>query len=273
MTTRGWPSARERLAISPTRVDLWVVFTDEVDRSLLTAYRELLSCDERRREARFWFARDRRMLVIARALVRTVLSRYTVIPPAAWRFSSNEYGRPELAPELTFGPTLSFNLSHTAGMVVVGVSGTQTIGVDVENTAARDPSMDVADRFFSAVEAAALRELPAAARRERFYDLWTLKESYIKARGAGLTLPLDEFSFHVMPGGRLELSIGAALQDSPGRWRVWQLRPGADHVVSLCVERAREREVLQVRRCVPLRDERPLSCTISRDSDARQAAG
>ena len=93
---------------------------------------------------------------------------------------------------------LRFNLSHTDGLVVCLVAVEREIGVDVEHTArAGSVGIEIAERFSSPSEVAELRSLPFADQRSRFFDYWTLKEAYIKARGLGLHLPLDQFSFHL----------------------------------------------------------------------------
>ena len=69
------------------------------------------------------------------------------------------------------------------------------MGVDVEDTERSGETVEIADQFFSPLEAAALRALPADRQRARFFDYWTLKEAYIKARGMGLAIPLEQFSF------------------------------------------------------------------------------
>src|SRR3954451_20032403 len=83
----------------------------------LEAYREWLSADERERMTRFVFDRDRRTFLLTRALVRTTLSRYAAVPPAAWRFIANDHGRPEILDRAAGVPDLRFNLSHTDGLI------------------------------------------------------------------------------------------------------------------------------------------------------------
>ena len=92
------------------------------------------------------------------------------------------------------------------------------VGVDVEDVARDTETVEIADRFFSPFEAAALRALPPARHRERFFSYWTLKESYIKARGMGLSLPLELFSFHLDDGPAIAISFERGLDDDPQTW-------------------------------------------------------
>src|SRR5690606_33310169 len=111
---------------------------------------------------------------------------------------------PDLAPGQTDVP-LVFNLSHTDGLIACAVSRGREVGVDVEWLDRRGGDIDVADRFFSRYEVQALYAQPPERRRDRFFRYWTLKESYIKARGMGLALPLDRFSFELDRGGAITI--------------------------------------------------------------------
>src|SRR5262249_6094892 len=140
---------------------------------------------EREREARFLFERDRTMYRATRALVRTVLSQYRDVAPADWRFETQEHGRPFVASPRLDEP-LQFNLSNTRGLVVCAVSESLVeMGVDVERNDRVESAMQIAERFFSPSEVRTLMALPPEERAERFATIWTLKESYIKARGLG----------------------------------------------------------------------------------------
>jgi 4'-phosphopantetheinyl transferase len=76
--------------------------------------------------------------------------------------------------------------------------------------------------FLSAEELADLNATPAPQRRNQFVEYWTLKESYIKARSMGLSVPLDRFSFHLEIPGRVRITMDPDLEDSPTRWEFWQ---------------------------------------------------
>ena len=198
-------------------VEVWWT-TDERDESLLSA-------DERARLDRFVLDKTRREYVTARSLVRTTLSRYAEVEPRSWTFRDNAWGRPEIS---TPSP-LRFNVSHADGIVVCAVTHDRELGVDVESL--DRVTTNVAEDFFAPCEVAALRALPEPAQRERFLEYWTLKESYIKARGMGLALALDEFWFRFDPLV-LEVSNG----DDPQRWQFAQLRL-PNHLLAVCVER------------------------------------
>src|SRR5258708_5534856 len=142
-------------------IHLWLAFYDEItEEHLHSAYRELLNAEEQEQEPRFYFARDRRRYLITRALVRTVLSRYVSIHPKEWIFSTNAYGCPEIANAQAKDACLSFNISHTHSLIVLGVTKSRALGVDVENLRAREASIDIADRYFAPREVAAQNSGP-----------------------------------------------------------------------------------------------------------------
>src|SRR5437763_1479523 len=224
------------IPLTAAEIHVWLAFYDEIgDEGLHAAYRSVLSADELAQEPRFYFARDRRRYLVTRALVRTVLSRYAAVRHAEWSFSTNAYGRPEIANAQT--DDLRFNLSHTHSLIALAVTRGRALGVDVENFRAREISIDIADHYFAPPEVAALAAVPRAQQQYRFFEYWTFKESYIKARGMGLSLPLDKFSFHYPHDRAVEIAIDPELADDAARWQFWQFQPRPEYLVAICAER------------------------------------
>lgn len=223
--------------IDPSQIHLWLAWLGELTSARrLDEYRRLLSEEEREKRARFYFERDRHRYLVTRAMVRTVLAKYTHVEARDWRFAINPYGRPSIAPGLALARRIEFNVSHTDGLVVMAVACERTIGVDVENVRVRKADIGGAERYFAEAEVAALRALPRERQQDRFFQYWTLKESYIKARGLGLSIPLDRFAFDLDDVTGIRLTIAPSLGDSPGRWRFWQLQLGHEHLAALCAE-------------------------------------
>jgi 4'-phosphopantetheinyl transferase len=234
-------------------IDVWLAFHDETaDPHLHAEYRALLTPAERDQEQRFHFHDDRRRYLVTRAMVRTVLSRYLDVNPEDLRFASNRYGRPEIGNTGCEKCGLRFNISHTRGLIAIGVTQHRELGVDVENVHARPVSIDIAERFFADTEVAELATVPPEHRQDRFFEYWTFKESYIKARGMGLSLPLEQFSFDYPHERAVRISIQPQLLDDAQRWAFWQFRPTADHLLAVCAERRCEMPTLTLRRTVPL---------------------
>src|SRR5215472_387976 len=230
--------AEPLLPLTPGEIHLWLAFYDEINEEHLhVAYRDLLDAAERQQEQRFHFAKDRRRYLVTRALVRTVLSKYVSVHPREWVFSANAYGKPDIVNGQALHASLSFNISHTDSLIVLGVTKLRALGVDVENFGGRQAMIDVADRFFAPQEVVELAKMPSQQQHYRFFEYWTFKESYIKARGMGLSLPLEKFSFHYPHDRGVEIAIDPELNDDSARWQFWQFRPRPDYLVAICAER------------------------------------
>jgi 4'-phosphopantetheinyl transferase len=210
-------SVAETLASEKGIVDLWYYFYGGTDAELLASHEALLTPDELERSGSFRYERDRRLFLATRVLVRTVLSNYSEVSPADWRFTRNEHGKPLIsAPTVT--PPIHFNLTNTPGLVVCAVSvAHEAVGIDAERIDREVKAIELADRYFSLSEASRLRASPTAEQLELFFAYWTLKESYIKARGLGLTLPLGQFSFRIE--NEISVEFDADLDDEPSLWR------------------------------------------------------
>ncbi|MEY4562248.1 MAG: hypothetical protein RLZZ618_1525 [Pseudomonadota bacterium] len=257
------------LALDGHRLHLWHAAVDsQLPDARAARYRALLTPAEAAQHLRFYFDKDQRRYLVTRALVRDVLSRYVpAIAPDAWRFEPNAWGCPKVVNDNVAAQQLRFNLSHASTAVVLAVSFGREVGVDIESTQRKAP-LDVADQYFSRDESAQLRALPLADQALRFWELWTLKESYIKARGMGLSIPLDQFSFQLDSPGRVTLALAPGLDDRADRWQCWQLRPDDEHLVAVCVERHPEGQAqelqLESRRIVPLEHDAPIFPVVSR---------
>lgn len=256
------------LLLPPEEIHLWLAFYDEItDERLLSDYRGLLNSAEKEQQSRFYFAKDRLRYLVTRALVRTVMSRYVPIDPRDWVFSTNAYGCPEIANAEGREAFLSFNISHTESLIVLGVTTRRALGVDVENFRAREVSIEIADRYFAPAEVAALNNVPRQQQQYRFFEYWTFKESYIKARRMGLSLPLDKFSFHYPHDRGLEIAIDAELADDAARWQFWQFQPTPEYLVAICAERISDQAPrLIVHQTVPMSSEKSLSLEFLRVS-------
>lgn len=213
----------------------------------------LLSAEETVRYNRYLVPEAAATFLAARILLRSVLAQYATLQPADWRFETNRFGRPHIAN--TDAPRgLTFNLSHKPGCVTCLIGASRELGVDVEDSGAgRANFLEIAGRFFSYPEAAALRDLPDGPRRQRFYELWTLKESYMKARGVGLSLGLSRFSFSV-EGERVTIRFAEGFDDRAEAWDFRLFRPDERHVIATSVRHAPARLVIDVTDAAQLLD-------------------
>jgi 4'-phosphopantetheinyl transferase len=264
------PSRRDTLTASEMHIDVWLAYYNEIaDPRLHEAYRALLTDEERGKEFRFYFPDDQRRYLVTRALVRTVLARYLPVQPTDWRFSNNQWGRPEISNLARDECGLRFNISHTKGLIALGVAHGRELGVDVENLRTRDVSLEIADRFFAEPEVAELATVPKERQQDRFFEYWTFKESYIKARGMGLSIPLGQFSFHYPNERAVNIAIDPELGDDANRWSFWQYRPTADYLMAVCAERrSGGAPSLTLRKVVPMVGDEVVEPQVLKTSEA-----
>jgi 4'-phosphopantetheinyl transferase len=200
-------------------------------------FEAVMSDDERSRQRRFQVEPARRLHLIARGMQREVLSSYLPGTSASeLRFVSGTSGRLALAPPFD-ASGLDFNLAHTPGLVALAVARGAPVGIDVERYDKKVP-LEVARRFFSPIEADALDALPPQSRPRRFLRLWTLKEAYLKATGAGITGGLDSVTFRIDDGGAC--AFERAGDADALRWSFSQFDVGARHILAVARLPARE---------------------------------
>ncbi|MDD5272246.1 MAG: 4'-phosphopantetheinyl transferase superfamily protein [Methylovulum sp.] len=247
------------LSLHKDYIHIWFAYPDEIkDGALLLNYADLLSDAEKERWQRFYFAQHRHQYLVTRALLRTTLSRYIDIDPKAWRFELNSYGKPEIATAQADLP-IRFNVSHTDGLIMCGIVLAHDLGVDIENRHKDRASLNIAEHFFAKPEIADLNQVSEQQKQQRFFEYWTLKEAYIKARGMGLSLPLDQFSFTIAANQRVQIAFEPAMQDNPGHWQFWQLYPTQRHIAAVAVNVGSHNKFqLSINKVVPLQSSLPL---------------
>jgi 4'-phosphopantetheinyl transferase len=253
------------MSLLPSEIaELWLVQLDEVSTFDKEGYISLLSSEELSRYERFHFKSDRDRYLTTRALIRTTLSKYFPIRPEKWEFTKSKWGRPAIAPSV-LDTSLSFNISHTSNFVVLAVVADGTIGVDVEAVTDHVSPLDVAGTFFSRHEYVELKAMPAQHRLRRFYEFWTLKEAYLKALGAGLSLPLNSLVADLSSPGHIRIidPVDAVNQEN---WEFWQFQPDESTVISVCLSKPMRAREWSLRKLVPLRQDRKLTMLPTRKS-------
>lgn len=196
------------------RVD---VFVWRLDPSAPPADADLaiLSDDERARLKRFVFDKDKARYLQSHAQLRRLLGARVGIDPPTLDFLINEYDKPRLRQNAA----PHFNLSHSNNLAALAICDRFELGVDIEHI--RTIQEDIAGRFFSPSECAALNAVDLAERDAAFFRCWTRKEAFVKARGEGLTLSLQAFDVTLDDPPMINRIEG----DDPSRWRLWSFIP------------------------------------------------
>lgn len=219
----GWHLPPADLVLQETEIHVWRVYLDRVavDAQRLKA---ILSQEELRRAARFRFERDRRRFLASRLVLRQILSRYLEMDPGHICFRSTPFGKPALDP-MCGGGSVCFNVSHSHGLALYAITRGRKIGVDIEWIRFDLSYEQLAEQFFSQREIATLSALPPSQQREAFFSGWTRKEAYVKAKGLGLSIPLNAFSVSLHPGGSSRLLDHVAGPSEISRWSLQDLTP------------------------------------------------
>lgn len=181
--------------LSPDLVRVWRVRLDQSFPELAAAGK-LLSPEEIARASRFHFESDRRRYTIARGALRLILGRCLRSPPERITFSVNPFGKPSLVQS---DSVLQFNVSHSHEIILIAIAARREIGVDVEYIRPVSDRDRLVATNFSASEKSTWQRLAPDQREEAFFTAWTRKEAYLKARGAGLSVPLASFSVSLNP--------------------------------------------------------------------------
>lgn len=227
------PALRQAL-LADREVAVWCAPLAGLDDALRRACALVLDQAERAKLDAWPRGASSDQYLVTRALVRRVLSHYARLPESCWEFANGRYGRPHVCAPAAHR-SLRLNLSHTRGLVALAISERYEIGIDVEDLQRRVSAVDLAESRFAPVEAALVRCSPSAEVHELFLAFWTLKESYIKARGMGLQIALDSFWFD-LGGARPRLQLSEPGSDDPGRWRFFRYAPTASHLMALAVD-------------------------------------
>ncbi|HSQ23109.1 MAG TPA: 4'-phosphopantetheinyl transferase superfamily protein [Pyrinomonadaceae bacterium] len=226
--------------IWPNEVHVWRA---RLDVPWSWTFDEALSLEDRARADRFRFESDRRKFCVARASLRLVLGRYLKAKPGRLKLDTGEFGKPYFADQKA-SQGLRFNLSHSHQLALIAITRDREVGVDVEYIRPNFVTDEVAGHFFSAAEAKELRSLPFELKTQSFFNCWTRKEAYIKARGEGLYCPLDQFDMSLSPGTPAMLLNSRIDSKEVSRWTFQDLFPGPDYAATLAVERGFSRLVL-----------------------------
>ncbi|HEX8847827.1 MAG TPA: 4'-phosphopantetheinyl transferase superfamily protein [Pyrinomonadaceae bacterium] len=230
----SWRIPPERLQLEHDDIHIWRA---ELSQSVLTRqfFLQILTSDEHSKAKRFYSQKDQDYFIVARGILRIILSRYLHVEPHQLRFCYGPYGKPALI-ETPGREALRFNVSHSHELVLFGVARGRELGLDIEYMREGFASAQLAEQFFSSSEIAMLRALPTDQQMEGFFNCWTRKEAYVKARGKGLSLPLDRFDVSLAPGEPAALLSVRAERQGGSDWSLLELSPGPGYIAAVAAE-------------------------------------
>ncbi|MEK5164475.1 4'-phosphopantetheinyl transferase superfamily protein [Paenibacillus sp. FSL R5-0527] len=154
-------------------------------------YLHLLPAEKQQLIANYVDPVDRQRSLLADLLARHVIADRLNVPIRKVKFQTTKFGKPELMND----SGVFFNITHSGSWIGVALDH-QSVGIDIEQVLPID--LDIAERFFSKSEVADLLSMPQFHQLDYFYQLWTLKESYLKEEGSGLSRPLNTFAIRFL---------------------------------------------------------------------------
>ena len=230
-------TAQSRLNLGPDEVHVWQVRLDVAADAVASAF-GVLSASEQTQARRFTFEDGQRHFTVARGALRRILSRYLDDPPPAHAFETGPHGKPSLKPASKSEGLhpLRFNVSHTGDIAVIAAAWNRELGIDIECVDRKVEMENLSKRFFSPTEAEDVLKADTATRRDVFFRIWTTKEAYIKARGDGLSLPLDQFDVVTDLTNPPGLLATRHDPDDLARWRFARVDMSPEFACTLAVE-------------------------------------
>jgi 4'-phosphopantetheinyl transferase len=218
-------SSSQRSQFSPVTLYFCSLNVDDINTEQSDLMRQWLPEDELAKVSRYIQPQARDKGLMVRAYLRGILSLHSgsgdKIAPQDWRFEYGEKGKPDLTAEQRERTGLKFNISHSGDWLVIALLNVKQVperhielGVDIERCRASTNIYPILNHYFTQVESDELLAQPESLQRQRFFDLWALKESYIKAKGMGLALSLKSFSFDFSAVTNNTLRLSQSTQDT-----------------------------------------------------------
>lgn len=196
--------------------------------SLFTPREDVLDDDEHTRAARLVKEEHRQRYIAAQTILRHLLSRYSGIAPGEIAFVRGPQGKPYLS-----GSDLQFNITHSHDLLLAAVTRDREVGVDVERIRPERPILSLARRYYTPAEIEGLQALSDTERAAAFFRLWTLKESFLKARGTGLSGGLNTFEYALREGREPELVWLNAAHGARADWSSREIEAAQDYAAAL----------------------------------------
>jgi 4'-phosphopantetheinyl transferase len=243
----AWQPDSSGFQLAQREVGVWLVDLDlgldrdEIETAEPGAELAVLAADERVRAARFVRARDRRRFARCRFALRQILGGILGEEPAALRFRATGNGKPELdvaASAGAGGPSLRFNVSHSAELALIAVAWNSELGVDIERVRQFSEAGRIVQSFFSEREQSAFVAIPDEAKDQAFVRGWVRKEAILKGLGVGLAGLAARYETGF---GTTEL-VSSFTPASPApqveEWQLWEAAPRSDFVAALAIRSA-----------------------------------
>ncbi len=197
---------------------------------------DVCSLDERQRASRFRVSHEGRRFLVGRGILRSILARYLGTEPQSVPFEYGLNGKPRVAPTLS-DPSIQFNVSHSAGVMLCALACNVNVGVDIEQVRALPEYDRMIELIFTESEHSAIKSLPTSEQLKALFMCWVHKEARLKATGAGLSGSLDQVATYATLIDESPPRIGVDLHErDQASWTHLQLPRGRAFVAALAVD-------------------------------------
>ena len=227
-------------SLNEDRIHVYLVDL-ELFKNHFNNYQDVLSEEEIDKTNRFHFQKDKTMFATVRANLRFLLSHYLSSKPEDVKFILNDFGKPRLKSKNNLD--IRFNVSHSKKLGLIAIGLGCEIGVDIEYINREFVTTDIAKNYFSHSESIELFKQNTDLQIRSFFNLWTRKESYIKAQGKGLSIPLDSFDISLSEDNPKILRIDD--QTNVRDWNIYHLLSNDDYCAALTNQGGRK-EILKI---------------------------
>jgi 4'-phosphopantetheinyl transferase len=220
--------------LQKNRIHVWSALYRDLDRHY-KVLSGITSREERYAASLFRNTADSRKYILRHGLLRIILGNYTHHDPEEMSFSTGRNGKPELVPHGGYAD-VSFNLSHTSEMAIIGITRTQRIGIDIVKMDPLYQYHDIAEYVLTPAEKAFLQRIEPARKHQAFFRIWALKEAILKATGDTLSMMKDTDTSDVIQKGFTFPCCSLKYRKSLPPFFIWQFSSGPDHCGAIAAE-------------------------------------
>jgi len=223
--------SNQQLSLHPNQVHIWSVnISEHINK--LPIYWEFLNDKEKAKAAQFKFDKDCNCFVVARGVLKKLLSIYLNLKPKEIEFQFADYGKPYI----NHPSKIQFNVSHSKDAILIGFVRNDSIGIDTEYTKRKIEVKEIARQFFSQEEYQSLMALNSEYQLQGFYNCWTRKEAFIKALGSGLSFPLNQFVVSLDSSTKAELKKTKWDSTEKEKWTLQSISQRENYIGAFAVK-------------------------------------
>ena len=214
-------------------IHVWRIFLDQEFKAV-KALEQLLDENERLKAFRFHYESDKLRYIVRHGILKNILSKYLCFNPEKIQFKYTSFGKPFLSSSINKA-SYHFNITHSKRYALLAVTRNRSIGIDLEYMLPIINMDSMIKSFLSGEEYKIMSMLSPEDRFQRFYDLWTLKEAYLKATGAGLNKIGDVGISFSMDHSAVSI-IERENENKSNNFTIFQLDPAPGYTAGLAIE-------------------------------------